>query len=70
MKAHASGSLQEIFGSGTAAVISPVGELKCGDTVLAVGNGSVGPMAHRFFKTLTDIQYGKAKDPMEWIEPV
>jgi len=70
LKAHASGSLQEIFGSGTAAVISPVGELKCGDTVLAVGNGSVGPVAHRFFKTLTDIQYGKTKDPLGWIEPV
>ena len=69
LNAHASGSLQEIFGSGTAAVISPVGELKCGDTVLNVGNGKVGPMAHRFFKTLTDIQYGKAKDPLGWIEP-
>jgi len=70
LKAHASGSLQEIFGSGTAAVISPVGELKCGDTVLSIGNGTVGPMAHRFFKTLTDIQYGKAKDPVGWMEPV
>jgi len=70
MKAHASGTLQEIFGSGTAAVISPVGELKCGDTVLAIGDGKVGPLAHRFFKTLTDIQYGKAKDPLGWIEPV
>jgi len=70
VKAHASGSLQEIFGSGTAAVISPVGELKYDDTVLDIGNGSVGPMAQRFFKTLTDIQYGKAKDPMGWIEPV
>ncbi|MEW6670826.1 MAG: branched-chain amino acid aminotransferase [Thermodesulfobacteriota bacterium] len=70
MNAHASGSLQEIFGSGTAAVISPVGELKCGDAVLSVGNGKVGPLAHRFFKTLTDIQYGKTKDSMGWIEPV
>ena len=70
MNAHASGSLQEIFGTGTAAVISPVGELKCGDTVLSVGNGKVGPMAHRFFKTLTDIQYGNAEDPLGWIETV
>ncbi|MDF1593502.1 MAG: branched-chain amino acid aminotransferase [Desulfobacterales bacterium] len=70
MKAHASGSLQEIFGTGTAAVVSPVGELKCGDTVLSVGNGKVGPMAHRFFKTLTDIQYDKSEDPLGWVEPV
>ncbi len=70
MQAHRSGSLQEIFGSGTAAVISPVGELKYNDSVISIGNGSVGPLAQRLFKTLTDIQYGKAKDPMGWVEPV
>lgn len=70
MQAHSSGSLQEIFGSGTAAVISPVGELKYNDTVISIGNGSVGPIAHRLFKTLTDIQYGKTKDPMGWVEPI
>ena len=67
---HASGKLDEIFGSGTAAVISPVGEIKYGDTVLAVSDGKVGPMANRFYKELTDIQYGKTKDPTGWIEPI
>lgn len=70
LEAHASGRLQEIFGSGTAAVISPVGEIKSGDTVISIGDGSVGPMAGRFFRTLTDIQYGKSEDPMGWVEPV
>ena len=65
-----SGKLKEIFGSGTAAVISPVGEIKCGDKVLAVGNGKVGPVANRFFKAITDIQYGRAEDNLGWIEPV
>lgn len=68
MNAHAAGSLKEIFGSGTAAVISPVGELKYGDTVITVGDGSVGPVANRFFQTITDIQYGKSEDPMGWVE--
>ncbi len=68
INAHSAGSLQEIFGSGTAAVISPVGELKHGDMVLTIGDGSVGPIANRFYQTITDIQYGKAKDPMGWVE--
>ena len=67
---HASGKLDEIFGSGTAAVISPVGEIKYGDTVITVSDGKVGAMANRFYKELTDIQYGKTKDPAGWIEPI
>ena len=68
--AHDSGKLQEIFGSGTAAVISPVGELKYGDKVLTIGDGSVGPVASKLFNSIQDIQYGNAKDLFEWIEPV
>jgi len=68
--AHASGALKEIFGSGTAAVISPVGEMKYNEKLIRIGDGKVGPVAHRLFETLTDIQYGKIKDPMGWIEPV
>ena len=68
--ASRSGKLTEIFGSGTAAVISPVGELKYGDTVISVGDGKVGPVANRLYKAIMDIQYGKAEDPMGWIEAV
>jgi branched-chain amino acid aminotransferase len=60
----------EIFGSGTAAVISPVGELKYNEKSIHIGGGKVGPIAHRLFETLTDIQYGKIKDPMGWVEAV
>jgi len=70
MDAHTSGGLQEIFGSGTAAVISPVGELKYGEKVIHIGNGTVGPFAQRFFKAITDIQYGKSQAPQNWIEEV
>jgi branched-chain amino acid aminotransferase len=68
--AHASGHLKEIFGSGTAAVISPVGELKYGDTVITVGDGEVGPLAHKFFQAIQDIQYGVIEGPPGWVEAV
>ena len=68
--AHASGALREIFGSGTAAVISPVGELRYEDTVLPVGAGKVGPLAQKFFGAIVDIQYGRVEDSYGWIEPV
>lgn len=70
LEAHRAGSLTEVFGSGTAAVISPVGELKYEDHILAIGDGSVGPMAQKFFDALTDIQYGRTEDVLGWIEPV
>ncbi len=70
MDAHASGKLKEIFGSGTAAVISPVGELNYNEKVITVGGGKVGPMANKFYKAISDIQYGKAQDPAGWIEPI
>ena len=70
MAAHASGQLKEIFGSGTAAVISPVGELKYEDTVITIGDGRVGPLAHKFFQSIQDIQYGVAEGPQGWVEPV
>lgn len=70
MDAHASGHLKEIFGSGTAAVISPVGELKYGDTVITVGDGQVGPLSHRFFEAIQEIQFGAIEGPAGWIETV
>jgi branched-chain amino acid aminotransferase len=70
MAAYESGKLQEIFGSGTAAVISPVGQMKYGDNVITIGDGKVGPIADKLFNAIQDIQYGKAEDPMGWVEPV
>lgn len=70
MDANASGKLKEIFGSGTAAVISPVGELNYNEQVITVGGGKVGPMANKFYKSISDIQYGKAEDPAGWIETI
>lgn len=68
--AHEAGTLSEIFGSGTAAVISPVGELKYQDRTITIGQAQAGPVAQRLFDTIVDIQYGRAEDPMGWVEPV
>jgi branched-chain amino acid aminotransferase len=70
MQAHGSGSLKEVFGAGTAAVISPVGQIKYGDEVITIADNQVGPIAQKYYNAITGIQYGKAEDPMGWIVPV
>jgi branched-chain amino acid aminotransferase len=70
MAANANGKLQEVFGSGTAAVISPVGEIKYGEQVITIADGEVGPVARKYYDAITDIQYGNAEDPLDWIVPV
>jgi branched-chain amino acid aminotransferase len=69
-QAHASGNLKEIFGSGTAAVISPVGNIKFDGKEITIASGEVGPVAARLFDDLTNIQYGKAEDTFNWTMPV
>ncbi len=64
------GSLKEVFGSGTAAVISPVGEICCGNDIMKIGDGQPGEIAVRFNSAITDIQYGKAEDSEKWIEKI
>jgi len=68
--AHARGTLTEVFGSGTAAVISPVGEICYGDKKIHIGDGMPGKTAMKFYDALTSIQYGTAKDTENWIEKV
>ena len=68
--ANGRGELKEIFGSGTAAVISPVGHMKFDGTEITIGDGGVGPVSARLFKELMDIQYGRAADPFGWTVPV
>ena len=64
--AYDAGKLNEVFGTGTAAVISPVGKLEWGDKVMIINNGEIGPISSYAYKTLTDIQWGRAKDPYGW----
>lgn len=60
------GQLKEAFGTGTAAVISPIGHLKWGDTVMEFNNGEIGPLSQRLYDTMTGIQWGKLPDKFGW----
>lgn len=60
------GRLQEVFGTGTAAVISPVGELKYEGEVYTINNNEIGPVTQRLYDTLTGIQYGNIPDEFGW----
>ena len=64
------GALEEAFGTGTAAVISPVGELKWLDDVITVNNGQIGEVTQMLYDTLTGIQNGDLEDPFNWITKV
>lgn len=65
-KAHAAGKLEEAFGTGTAAVISPMGELNWDGNMISINNGKTGELATRIYDTLTGIQWGKLPDPYGW----
>ena len=70
ISAAQNGRLKEAFGTGTAAIISPVGQIKYGERAVTVGDGKVGALAKRFYKAITDIQYGRAEGPQGWVVPV
>lgn len=65
-EAYATGKLKEAFGSGTAAVISPIGELKYGDNVMEINGGEIGAVSQMLYDGLTGIQWGKVKDDYGW----
>jgi branched-chain amino acid aminotransferase len=62
--------LLEVFGTGTAAVISPVGFLKWEDKVIKVANGEIGELSQKLYDTLTGIQTGKSEDQLGWTQEV
>ncbi len=62
-----SGKVTEAFGSGTAAVVTPVGKLCFKDEVVTLGDGGVGKVTQKLYDTLTGIQTGKVKDEFGWI---
>ncbi|MET0851646.1 MAG: branched-chain amino acid aminotransferase [Candidatus Rokuibacteriota bacterium] len=64
--AHKSGTLAEAWGTGTAAVISPVGELAYRGEKMVIGGGQIGPLTQRLYEAIVGIQYGKTPDPHNW----
>jgi len=69
-EASEEGTLKEVFGSGTAAVISPVGRIHHQGKEITIGNGEVGNLSKKLFKEITDIQYGRKPDTHDWIYSV
>ena len=65
-----SGKVTEAFGSGTAAVITPVGHLAYQDEMHQVGDGGVGSLTRKLYDTFTGIQYGRIEDPFGWIRKI
>lgn len=71
VEAHHSGLLSEAFGSGTAAVISPVGELAVKGEAIKIGSkNAMGSVATRLYDELTGIQYGELPDIHNWIQKI
>ncbi len=66
-QAYDAGKLEEVFGTGTAAVISPVGHLKWNDKIMEINNNEIGKISQMLYDTMTGIQWGKLPDEFGWI---
>ncbi|MEE1143844.1 MAG: branched-chain amino acid aminotransferase [Acutalibacteraceae bacterium] len=64
------GKLEEAWGCGTAAVVSPIGELCYKDEVFVINGGKIGEVTQHLYDTLTGIQWGKIEDKYGWIREV
>lgn len=70
MQATRTGHLEEVFGTGTAAVVSPVGQLYYEGETAVIGGGKIGEVTQRLYDTLTGIQWGTLADEKGWVVPV
>ncbi len=68
--AHDNGTLKEAFGTGTAAVISPIGTFEWNGKKITVGDGGIGETSQMLYDTITGIQCGKIKDEFNWIQKI
>lgn len=66
IQAHGAGKLDEVFATGTAAVVSPVGELSFQEKLYEINNGEIGKIAQRLYDGITGIQTGTVEDPFGW----
>ena len=66
INAQKSGKLEECFGTGTAAVISPVGKLRYKDDVMLINNNTIGEVSQKLYDTITGIQWGECEDKFNW----
>ncbi len=69
-KAYDEGKVKEVFGTGTAAVVSPVGMLRTNGREMVFNNGEIGDISQKLYDQLTGIQWGTVEDPFGWVVPV
>lgn len=67
IEAAQSGALEEAWGTGTAAVVSPIGELAEGGEKVIINNNQIGEITQKLYDELTGIQWGRVADPHGWI---
>ncbi len=65
-EAYDKGELKEAFGTGTAAVISPIGHLNWNGKIMDINGGQIGELSHKLYETLTGIQCGRLPDTFGW----
>jgi branched-chain amino acid aminotransferase len=70
IRGAADGSLAEAFGTGTAAVVSPVGTLSYQGQETPVNRGRVGELSRKLYREITGIQYGEIEDRHRWVQRV
>jgi branched-chain amino acid aminotransferase len=68
--ASEAGTLEEMWGTGTAAVVSPVGELSYKGQSIVINNGETGEVTKRLLQAITELQYAQAPDTHGWSVPV
>lgn len=66
IEANKNGQLKEAFGTGTAAVISPIGELNDDGNIMILNGGKIGEISQKLYDTLTGIQWGRLEDGFGW----
>jgi len=64
------GTLDEAWGTGTAAVVSPIGEIYYEGVSHVVSGGKIGEITQKLYDTITGIQWGKIEDTLGWTVPV
>lgn len=67
MEAGRNGELKEAFGTGTAAVISPVGQLYYKGEEIVINDFKTGELTQKLYDTLTGIQWGRLEDKYGWV---
>jgi len=66
LQSHSAGTLREVFASGTAAVISPVGHIYYKGSEYCINDDKAGPLTERLYREILEIQYGEREDPFGW----